>query len=138
MALIVAGVAFGVVAGLQLGYADNFDARCGQPDHNHNYNPPVLAVLGDMLELGENSISLHKDVLQKAEELRIAKLILVGELYAESAEILTKADFALAADWSDALAILKDSVLPESTILIKGSNSINLGKLVEQIQREGI
>jgi len=46
MALIVAGVAFGVVAGLQLGYADNFDARCGQPDHNHNYNPPVLEIVG--------------------------------------------------------------------------------------------
>ncbi len=44
---------------------------------SENHEEPLIAVLGDMLELGENSISFHREVLEEAEKLKFSHLILV-------------------------------------------------------------
>ncbi|MCK5037018.1 MAG: hypothetical protein KAS73_14075, partial [Candidatus Sabulitectum sp.] len=96
------------------------------------------AVLGDMLELGEKSLPSHKEVLRLVEEYGFDLAILVGNWFRMASESNTGLNFILAADWREALAMVKDSAKPGSTILVKGSNSIQLGQLVQELKREGI
>lgn len=101
---------------------------------------PVIGVLGDMLELGESSISSHKDILKLACDLRYSRLILVGSHYREASPALagTGMNYSLAADWKEALSILNLSAEPGSTVLVKGSNSIKLGRLIAELKKEGV
>ncbi len=102
------------------------------------HEKPLAAVLGDMLELGDRSPASHREVLRKAEELGYDSLILVGCRFKEASESNSNTNISLAMDWTEALSVLKRSVKPGSTILVKGSNSMNLGLLVEELKKEGI
>ncbi|MCD4706300.1 MAG: UDP-N-acetylmuramoyl-tripeptide--D-alanyl-D-alanine ligase [Candidatus Sabulitectum sp.] len=104
----------------------------------HLHEKPLVAVLGDMLELGDRSLSSHKEVLRKAKELGYDLLILVGFRFKEAAESDSNTNISFATDWKEALSILKRSVKSGSTILVKGSNSMKLGQLVVELKREGI
>ena len=101
------------------------------------HEKPIIAVLGDMLELGDYSLTGHKEVLQAAEELGIDSLILVGRMYREASEYYPGIKIALAADWGEALGLVRQSVEPGSSLLVKGSNSIRLGLLVRELEKEG-
>ena len=100
------------------------------------HDKPVIAVLGDMLELGERSLASHEEVLRKAEELGYGRLILVGHWFKEASESVTGIDVSFAEDWEAALGILRKTLEPGSTILVKGSNSMKLGRLVEELKKE--
>jgi len=102
------------------------------------YDKPLVAVLGDMLELGDRSLSSHKDILRKALALGYSRLILVGPLYEEASKALSSGCFSTAAGWEEALGILKAVAEPRSTILVKGSNGMKLSCLIEQVKKEGI
>lgn len=99
---------------------------------------PLVAVLGDMLELGEKSLPSHREVLRLVKEYGFDLAILVGNWFRMASESSTGLNFILAADWREALDMVKDSAKPGSTILVKGSNSIQLGQLVQELKREGI
>ena len=103
-----------------------------------SHEEPVVAVLGDMLELGDHSLSGHKDVLQAVEELGIDSVILVGRMYKEASKYHPDIKMSLAADWEEALGFVRDLVNPGSSLLVKGSNSIKLGLLVQELKKEGI
>jgi len=62
----------------------------------------------------------------------------VGHLFKEASESFPQLKVSLAEDWKEALVILKESAEQGSTILVKGSNSMNLGKLVQELKKEGI
>ena len=96
-----------------------------------------IAILGDMLELGSNSPFWHRQlgrILKKVPT--IEHVIFVGELVKLSQKTLPaniKADYV--ANWSQALELLKQKIEPSITILIKGSRSIQLNKIVENISQ---
>lgn len=98
---------------------------------------PRLALLGDMLEQGGRADEFHRDVLMLAEELGFSIKILVGNHYKTAARELEAKGCINAADWKDALEILRRTALPGSSVLVKGSNSVGLSKLVEILKREG-
>ena len=102
-----------------------------------SYDKPVMAVLGDMLELGERTGEFHREVLQAAVEAGYETLITVGRHFRSAAEGLRLNNSLSVADWQEALETLRDKVVHGSTILVKGSNSVGLNKLVEQLRKEG-
>lgn len=105
---------------------------------SENHEQPLIAVLGDMLELGEKSLSFHREVLEEAEKLKFSSLILVGNHYEAAAQSGISMEFSVSADWEVALDELRRIAEPGSTILIKGSNSIKLSNLVELLKKEGL
>ena len=87
-----------------------------------------LLVLGDMLELGENSPKAHDELLQWARaEFPDDRIVTVGKLMAPASEALGLEHYGTAAEAKEALA----GHLPEGGwILLKGSNSIGLGVIL--------
>ncbi len=88
-----------------------------------------IAILGDMLELGEDSQKEHNDLLRFAARLKIDQIILVGKEFEETPfskyGALHFADNQAAKHWLNA------QDLRDTAILIKGSRGIRLEKVLE-------
>jgi len=94
-----------------------------------------IAVLGDMLELGGLSIEAHRLVLERALEMGLRLVILVGS---EFGRVLRAGQGAAwVPDAGEALELLKASVREGDRVLVKGSHSIGLDSVVRGIAGEG-
>lgn len=89
-----------------------------------------IVILGDMLELGENSKQEHYKVIEQLNKQNFEKIILVGPIYS----ILETSDTALKfknveelKDW------FQKNNISNSNVLIKGSRGIRLEKIVEYL-----
>ena len=91
-------------------------------------------VLGDMLELGEESKKIHKGLGKKIEKLQFNVLYTVGKNMLEMSKVLKNVKTKYHDDNLNSIAenILK-SIESGDAILIKGSNSINLKEIVNKI-----
>ena len=96
--------------------------------------PYKTALLGDMRELGENSVNEHIDILRLALSLGISDLCLVGD---EFFKAMKSVDCPPTVRWypdSAALAsALHDSPLAGHVILIKGSRGIMMEKVLGEV-----
>lgn len=119
-------------------------------DDSYNANPDsvkaairVLAdlsgsrvlVLGNMAELGDDTIALHAEVGLYARQLGIEQLIAVGELaanaaagFGDGAEVFS--DCAAAASW------LAARITHDSVVLVKGSRSSHMEDVVTTLSDE--
>jgi UDP-N-acetylmuramyl pentapeptide synthase len=97
-----------------------------------------IAVMGEMLELGERSIDYHTAVAEAAARLPIDRVYLLGEAYSEAWDRLPEEQRALHASTRDQLreAILHDA-LDGDVWLIKGSHGSGLHKLVTELESAG-
>jgi UDP-N-acetylmuramoyl-tripeptide--D-alanyl-D-alanine ligase len=87
-----------------------------------------VAVLGSMLELGERSGTLHREVLRDALVLPIDRFVLVGE-FCRAAEEIGEADdprVALAKDTVEAATLVSSLLHGEEVVLLKGSRGVAL------------
>lgn len=86
----------------------------------------VILLIGDMLELGENSLAEHRNILQIAvENLKGAEILTAGSNYASAAE-----EFGIEA-FPDSVSIaprLKKSLAIGKWVFLKGSNSMHMEK----------
>jgi UDP-N-acetylmuramoyl-tripeptide--D-alanyl-D-alanine ligase len=93
-----------------------------------------IAVLGSMKELGPQSDSFHAALAEPVRSAGVEQVILVGEEMAPLAKALGgSADLTHVADASAATEIVRQSIRPGDAILVKGSNSLGLAKLVEAL-----
>ena len=98
-----------------------------------------IAILGNMLELGEFTDELHKKVGEEVVKNNIDVLITVGE-YAK--EIANKAlelgikNTIKFEDISKASSYLKDIMRSGDLILLKASNSMNFSKILDSIKEK--
>ena len=96
--------------------------------------PYKTALLGDMRELGENSVNEHIDILRLALSLGLSDLCLVGD---EFFKAMKSVDCPPTVRWypdSAALAsALHDSPLAGHVILIKGSRGIMMEKVLGEV-----
>lgn len=94
---------------------------------------PVVLVLGDMLELGVESLDLHCQVIREARaKFPGSRIFLVGAMMAAAAGVLGLAahpEITLAADAPELEKNLAVAELENATILIKSSNGIGLSRL---------
>jgi UDP-N-acetylmuramoyl-tripeptide--D-alanyl-D-alanine ligase len=96
---------------------------------NIPHNKKIL-ILGDMLELGEESQKEHKAIYDKVQAMEIDSCFLVGKCFSEmenTDKIKTFLDANLAKDF------IKKISLDNSLILIKGSRGIKLETLLDDI-----
>lgn len=95
-----------------------------------------LLILGDMLELGEWSESEHAAIIEKASSIEGAQLILVGNEFRKAyAKICTSvtAPVRLFASWVDLDKFLLEEVPSGYAVLLKGSHSMSLEKVVPRL-----
>lgn len=92
-----------------------------------------VAMLGDMLELGEDSASEHKSVVQSALSRDFYKVFFVGKEFGTVSSVADGSS-AMFFDTSDALAeYLTANPLSGATILIKGSRGIRMEKVISTL-----
>jgi UDP-N-acetylmuramoyl-tripeptide--D-alanyl-D-alanine ligase len=106
---------------------------------NREYKGTKIAILGDMLELGENEESFHKDVGHFFASLGFDRLITVGRRALKIAEGAAAAGFNTrkirSVDSSaEAGRFLKEKAESGSVILFKASRGIQLEKSIEEFQ----
>ncbi len=101
------------------------------------------AVLGEMGELGEESITEHDRVGRLAVRLDISRLIVVGTGRPMSAmhqgavmEGSWGSESVQVADADAALALLRAELVPGDVVLVKASNAAGLGALAEALLTE--
>ncbi len=97
-----------------------------------------VAVLGDMLELGDGAAAFHRQVGERAAELGFSPILGVGELAAElldaagerGAETERAPDAAAAVEWA------RRAVRDGDLVLVKGSRGIALEAVVQALVDE--
>ncbi|MDY7097739.1 MAG: UDP-N-acetylmuramoyl-tripeptide--D-alanyl-D-alanine ligase [Pseudomonadota bacterium] len=158
--LAAAGLALAEMGGLKgRGARHSIEVSGGKAliiDESYNANPASMratlrslgqtpahrriAVLGSMKELGDFSERFHAQLSQPITDAKIDHVILVGDEMAALAAILGKApmrslgnaiSFAHCNGPDEAIAALESfSLTHGDAVLVKGSNSVGLGKLV--------
>ncbi len=100
-----------------------------------------VAVLGDMLELGEDTVQLHREAGARAAEV-VDLLVAVGEYAdllcagAQTAGLPAEQSVQLA-DVAAAIGYLQQNQRPGDRILVKGSRGIKLDKLATALRAAG-
>lgn len=87
-----------------------------------------VAILGDMLELGEYSKEEHQNIADKVAAIKPTFACLVGQEFSQintSSSIQHASDYASAAEW------LRSLPIENALILIKGSRGIKLEKVIQ-------
>ncbi len=104
----------------------------------------AIAVLGDMLELGEFTVEAHRQLGKKVAELSIDLLLAMGEeapVVVESAirEGLAHERARVVESHSEAASILRETAREGDWILVKGSRGMTMEKVVQGLKgrREG-
>ncbi len=87
-----------------------------------------VAILGDMLELGPEADNEHRVIGALARELGISRIVLVGNHFAPVAEENHWEHFPSVAE---ARGWFREQNFDKATVLIKGSRSIGLERLLE-------
>ena len=88
-----------------------------------------LLILGDMRELGEESEKEHENVLKLLEELKFKNVYLVGEEFSKVAkDYYTKFE-----NVDELIKHLNNNPVSSHDILVKGSNSVHLNKIIDSL-----
>jgi UDP-N-acetylmuramoyl-tripeptide--D-alanyl-D-alanine ligase len=91
-----------------------------------------VAVLGDMLELGEHDERrYHRELGEQALAAGVALLITVGARAAWAAESFAGGEHVAAPDAPAAAELLRTRLLPGDTVLVKGSRGVALERVAE-------
>lgn len=97
-----------------------------------------VAILGDMFELGERELELHREVGSFAGTCRIEKLITVGtrcmELAAGARAVNPALEIVSYACLEQLLEELHKQIQEKDTILVKASHGMQFAKIVERLQ----
>jgi len=97
-----------------------------------------IAVLGEMLELGEKELYWHRKIGRQICKMhKLDHLILIGE---RAQSIVKTAPLTIRIDWfsswQEAYECLKKSFEKNSLVLFKGSNSVGLSNMVSRCMSE--
>ena len=93
-----------------------------------------IAVLGSMKELGTESDTFHAALADPVRSAGVKQVVLVGEEMAPLAKALGGSlELTHVPDASAATEIVRQTVRPGDAILVKGSNSLGLARLVEAL-----
>jgi UDP-N-acetylmuramoyl-tripeptide--D-alanyl-D-alanine ligase len=146
----LAGLALAELGGLP-GRGARFRTASGALvlDESYNANPTSMratlavladepgrhvAVLGAMAELGVDSAAYHADLAQPVLDAGVETILLVGEAMAPLATALEqKVNVVHVPDAAAAVAALRDVVRSGDAVLVKGSNSVGLSRVISAL-----
>ncbi|MEK7705318.1 MAG: UDP-N-acetylmuramoyl-tripeptide--D-alanyl-D-alanine ligase [Myxococcota bacterium] len=130
--------------------------RIGVIDDTYNANPHSMhaafaalaergtgrrvAVLGDMLELGDSAAALHREVGRSAAVAGLDWVVSFGELAEAVAEGARRAgaEATVAASLEDLLALLDRGLVAGDWVLVKGSRGMRMERVVDHLMAEGV
>ncbi len=96
-----------------------------------------IAVLGDMLELGEYSLTAHQEIGKQAAQSHLRYLLVTGDFANVTAQSAIDAgmdtEHVIAGTHEEILDILKERLSPHDWILVKGSRGMAMEKIVEEL-----
>ena len=101
--------------------------------------PSKVALLGDMLELGTESVAEHVAIAKKALSLGLSKVCFVGAEFGKALQIIRKeqeelCDAAMHFDSSDSLkSYLDANPLKDALVLVKGSRGTRMEKTIQSL-----
>jgi len=97
--------------------------------------PIRIAMLGDMLELGDDSLAEHVAVIRRALSLGLQEVCLVGKEFGKAlAEMRSAGENVRHFDSSDQLATwVEKTAVSDAVILIKGSRGTRMEKVIEKL-----
>ncbi len=101
--------------------------------------PSKVALLGDMLELGTESVAEHVAIAKKALSLGLSKVCFVGAEFGKALQIIKKeqeelCDAAMHFDSSDSLkSYLDANPLEDALVLVKGSRGTRMEKTIQSL-----
>jgi UDP-N-acetylmuramoyl-tripeptide--D-alanyl-D-alanine ligase len=95
-----------------------------------------ILVLGDLAELGEQSAILHSQLGAKAKQAGLAHLYTLGALSRHAAEGFGDGAHAFSS-LDELIGTLKDSLGQGDTLLVKGSRSAAMERVVNSLMNEG-
>ncbi len=104
----------------------------------------TVAVLGDMLELGDKEKDYHKEVGKCVQKEKIDFVVTVGSRMAYIEEVLSKENYTLGENLflvdkpQEAIEILLNTLKPDDYILIKGSQGMRLEVISEALLASNI
>jgi UDP-N-acetylmuramoyl-tripeptide--D-alanyl-D-alanine ligase len=101
-----------------------------------NYPSKKCLILGDMGELGDQSLHYHFEIGEKAKKLGLDALFTVGKLSEEAAKAFGKGAFHCFTQ-AELIDKTKKILNKEWTILVKGSRSAGMEKVVNVLLAEG-
>jgi UDP-N-acetylmuramoyl-tripeptide--D-alanyl-D-alanine ligase len=90
--------------------------------------PNKMVILGDMLELGVDSKKEHDAIVSLLKQKNLSNAILVGPFFKEAGKLMNALTFN---NSDECIDYLKQNLIQNSTILIKGSRGIKLEKVAE-------
>ncbi|GAA5173233.1 UDP-N-acetylmuramoyl-tripeptide--D-alanyl-D-alanine ligase [Amycolatopsis dongchuanensis] len=110
----------------------------GREEHRRSW-----AVLGEMGELGADSVSAHDEIGRLAVRLNIGKLVVVGEGAAAmhqgaSHEGSWGEESVLVPDTDAAIALLREQLEPGDVVLVKASNFAQLWRVANALLEDGV
>jgi UDP-N-acetylmuramoyl-tripeptide--D-alanyl-D-alanine ligase len=94
----------------------------------------IIAILGDMLELGSGSIKYHQDLKTDVESCGLNKLITVGPLMKNLYAVVESVEKYHFPDYQELIEQLPHLINNNDLILLKSSKGANLAKVVEFIK----
>ncbi len=96
-----------------------------------------VAVLGTMLELGERSGALHREVLEEAASMDLDLLVLVGTFAGAEADLPRGGPERIsAAEPEDTWPLLRERLEGGEVVLLKASRGVELERLVPLLERD--
>jgi len=91
-----------------------------------------VAILGDMLELGEQETEMHREIGAAAQAAGVGLLVTVGPRSAVMLDVFDGDSYAVA-DAGEAAALAGELIAPGDVVLVKGSRGIGLEVVAEAL-----
>ncbi len=99
-----------------------------------------IAVLADMLELGNTSGEIHREIGEYAGKIGVDRLFAYGELareYITGLNRISKDNGIYFSSKHDLITELKKTIAPGDTVLVKGSRGMKMEEVIAAILDEG-
>ena len=97
------------------------------------YSKSNLIIIGDMLELGNLSVSFHEEIIQLANKLSFSKIISVGKNFIDTKNY--SSNMLNFRSTKELIKHLTNNPIKEKNIFIKGSRSMGLEKILSVFQK---
>ena len=110
----------------------------GRRGHGRAYMGRRIAILGDMKELGDAGPRMHGDLAGPIEENGIDLVVTVGDLMEHLAKRLPgHMHLGHAGRAREIMDIIRPAIEPNDVIMVKGSQSMGMAKIVEALMALG-
>jgi UDP-N-acetylmuramoyl-tripeptide--D-alanyl-D-alanine ligase len=97
---------------------------------SYRLTAPTIFVFADILELGNNAIEQHKKIGEFALQQGISQLLTIGKLAQKTCDVFGGKHFTT---MNDLIDFLQQQLNQKVIILVKGSNKMDLNKVVEAL-----